>query len=214
MRAYDALTAAEKLQLLLLTSNVRTEFMKAAAIQHRILCTALRGAAMAAFHKERKLWVREVQYNVSHHMGWLNKALDRMILVKVKTRGSGVNLGEMNARYRIMPLTPRIAAKYRDMAVLTTALGLMQIPKSFREYQDNCQELMKKPKKYHDLWHVRMFFELERFAAGVEDMLVSPGATVPEFVQVFPDSVGYMTKLAKYYLLAQTPLPPAPRWCW
>ena len=54
VRAYDALTAAEKLQLLLLTSNVRTEFMKAAAIQHRILCTALIGAAMAAFHEERK----------------------------------------------------------------------------------------------------------------------------------------------------------------
>ena len=41
-------------------------------------------------------------------------------------------------------------------------------------------------------------------------MPVSPRVTVPEFVQVFPDSVGYMTKLAKYYLLAQTPLPPAP----
>ena len=117
----------------------------------------------------------------------------------------------MNARYRIMPLTPRIAAKYRDMAVLTAALGLMPIPKSFGEYQANRQELMKMPNKYHDLWYFRLFFELERFAAGVKDMLVSPGAAVPEFVQVFPDSVGYMAKLAKYYLLAQTPLPPAPR---
>ena len=103
VRAYDALAAAEKLQLLLLTSNVRTEFMKAAAIQHRILCTALRGAAMAAFHKERKWWVREVQYNVSHHVGWLNNALDRMILLKVKTRGSGVNSGEMNAHAYLEP---------------------------------------------------------------------------------------------------------------
>ena len=55
------------------------------------------------------------------------------------------------------------------------------------------------------------FFELERFAAGVKDMPVGHRVTVPEFVQVFPDSVGYMTKLAKYYLLAQSPLPPAPR---
>ena len=33
---------------------------------------------------------------------------------------------------------------------------------------------MKMPNKYYDLWYFRLFFELERFAAGVKDMLVSP----------------------------------------
>ena len=108
--------------------------MQAAAIQHRILCNALKGASRPAFHKKRKWWSREVQFNVSQHMGWLPKAIAMGVVKKLKTRGSGVHLGQMGSRYRIMALTPRIAAKYKDMAVLTTSLTAMPTPRSFQQY--------------------------------------------------------------------------------
>lgn len=209
LRAYKSLSAEDKVQLMQLTSNVDKEFMKAAAIQHRIVCTALKGAAVAAWQKQRKWWVLEVNYNVGYHMGWLSKALARKVLVKAHTRGSGVHLGEMNARYRIMPLTRRIAEKYKDMAVLTGTLSLMKVPTTFRDFKANRDALLKMPNKYHDLWYFRSFFELERYATGVKDMPVGAQDTVNDFVRVFPDAVGHLPKLAKHYpLLAQTSLPP------
>ena len=198
--AYDSLSTRDKSTLLQLTSDVKSEFMQAAAIQHRIYSKALVGASRPAFHKKRKWWSNEVQFNVSQHMGWLSKALARGVLKKLKTRGSGVILGQMGSRYRIMPLTPRIAAKYKDMAVLTTSLAAMPTPRNFQQYQANRSALLEMPEKYHDLWYFRSFLELERWAAyGTVHMPMRPSVTIAEFLKVFPDSVGYLKKLAKYF---------------
>ena len=198
--AYDSLSMREKSTLLQLTSDVKSEFMQAAAIQHRIYSKALLGASRPAFHKKRKWWSNEVQFNVSRHMGWLPKALARSVLKKLKTRGGGVHLGQMGSKYRIMALTPRIAAKYKDMAVLTTSLAAMPTPTSFRQYQANRRALLNMPDRYHDLWYFRAFFELERWAAyGTFHIPPCPSTTVDEFIKVFPDSVGYMQKLQKHY---------------
>ena len=198
--AYDSLSMRDKSTLLQLTSDVKSEFMQAAAIQHRIYSKALVGASRPAFHKKRKWWSNEVQFNVSQHMGWLSKALARGVLKKLKTRGSGVILGQMGSRYRIMPLTPRIAAKYKDMAVLTTSLAAMPTPRSFQQYQANRRALLNMPDKYHDLWYFRAFFELERWAAhGTFHIPPCPSTSVDEFITVFPDSVGYLKMLEKHY---------------
>ena len=69
-----------KLVLHLLTSDVNSERMRAAELQHRVYCDALRAASRPAFHKERAWWAFEVQHNVSQHMGWLAKALARGVL--------------------------------------------------------------------------------------------------------------------------------------
>ena len=133
-------------------------------------------------------------------MGWLAKAQARGVLKKLKTRGGGVSLGQMGSRYRIVALTPRIAAKYKDMAVLTTSLAAMPTPTSFQQYQANRRALFNMPKKYHDLWYFRLFFELERRVAhGTLHMQTPPSVTVDEFTEVFPDSVGYLSTLAKHY---------------
>ena len=145
--AYDSLSMRDKSTLLQLTSDVKSEFMQAAAIQHRIYSKALVGASRPAFHKKRKWWSNEVEFNVSRHMGWLPKALARGVLKKLKTRGSGVNLGQMGSRYSIMALTPRIAAKYKDMAVLTTSLAAMPTPRNFGQYQANRRALLSMPEK-------------------------------------------------------------------
>ena len=198
--AYDSLSTRDKSTLLQLTSDVKSEFMQAAAIQHRIYSKALVGASRPAFHKKRKWWSNEVQFNVSQHMGWLSKALARGVLKKLKTRGSGVILGQMGSRYGIMPLTPRIAAKYKDMAVLTTSLAAMPTPRNFQQYYANRSALLEMPEKYHDLWYFRAFLELERWAAyGTFHMPMRPSVTIAEFLTVFPDSVGYLKKLAKHY---------------
>ena len=198
--AYDSLSMREKSTLLQLTSDVKSEFTQAAAIQHRIYSNALLGASRPAFHKKRKWWSNEVEFNVSRHMGWLAKALARGVLRKFKTRGSGVHLGQMGSRYRIMALTPRIAAKYKDMAVLTTSLAAMPTPRSFQQYQANRRALLNMPDRYHDLWYFRAFFELERWAAyGTFHIPPCPSTSVDQFITVFPDSVGYLKKLEKHY---------------
>ena len=99
-----------------------------------------------------------------------------------------------------MALTPRIAAKYKDMAVLTTSLAAMPTPRSFQQYQANRRALLNMPDKYHDLWYFRAFFELERWAAhGTFHIPPCPSTTVDEFITVFPDSVGYLKMLEKHY---------------
>ena len=54
--AYDSLSGRDKCILLQLTSDVKSEYMQAAAIQHRIYTKALLGASRPAFHKKRKWW--------------------------------------------------------------------------------------------------------------------------------------------------------------
>ena len=74
-----------------------------------------------------------------------------------------------------MPLTEAAAKKYKDMAVLTTALSAMPTPATFRQYQDNRAALLGMPDKYHDLSYFRAFFELERFVAfGEQNLAVGP----------------------------------------
>ena len=84
----------EKSTLLQLTSDVKSEFTQAAAIQHRIYSKALTGASGPAFHKRRKWWSNEVQFNVSQHMGWLAKALARGVLRKLKPAVAGSAWGK------------------------------------------------------------------------------------------------------------------------
>ena len=109
-------------------------------------------------------------------------------------------MGQMGHRYRIMSLTLAIAKKYKAMAVLTTTLAAMPAPKNFKLYNGNRQALAAMPSKYHDLWYLRSFFELERFAAfGKQRLFVGPAVTVSEFTKVFPDSVGYLTALARHF---------------
>ena len=107
----------------------------------------------------------------------------------------------MGRRYRIMPLTKAIAAKYKHMASLTTALAAMPTPRSFQQYQVNRDMLLAMPDKYHDLWYFRSFFESERMCAlGTCDIMpLGKDVTVKAFTTVFPDSVGHLMALAKYY---------------
>ena len=111
-----------------------------------------------------------------------------------------------------MPFTPALAAKYRDMAVLTAALSAMPVPHNFKQYEANRKLLLQMPDKYHDLWYFRAFFENERSALGISSSLpVGAKVTIAEFEKVFPDSVGYMHKLERHYLIiASAHLPPAP----
>ena len=74
LAAYDQRTNDEKIQLLMLTSDVRAEYMQAAKVQHRIHCDALVAASKPGSHEKRGWRAREVQHNVSKHMGWLAKA--------------------------------------------------------------------------------------------------------------------------------------------
>ena len=132
-------------------------------------------------------------------MGWLPKALARGILKKV-SRGHGINLGQQGLKYRILPLTPQLAQKYKDMAVLTTRLGTMRAAKTFDEYAENRDTLLTLPEKYHNLWYFRSFSELERRAAcGAQRLRVGPSVTTAQWVTVFPDSVGYMARLAAHF---------------
>ena len=81
---HSQLSERDKISLLQLTSDVPAEFWKAARIQHRMYCNALRGVTC----RRRTWWAVEVQHNVAHHMGWLAKAQARGVLVKI-TRGGG-----------------------------------------------------------------------------------------------------------------------------
>lgn len=200
MRAYERLNAEEKLALLMLTSDVKAEYMRAAAIQHRIYCEALEAAGRPAFHLERKWWSWQVQFNVSRHMGWLAKAQSMGVLKKCKTRGGGLNLGQMGSRYRIMPFTEKLARKYKEKAVLTTALAQMPTPRTFVDYQANRKQLLGMPSNYHDLFYFRAFFELERQATfGTLEMPLGNSVTIKEFAQVFPDSVGHLKASARHF---------------
>ena len=91
-----------------------------------------------------------MQRNVSQHMGWLPKALARGILKKV-SRGNGINLGQQGLKYSIRRLTPRLAQKYKDMAVLTSMFGTMRAPKTFCECAANRAALLAMPDKYRDV---------------------------------------------------------------
>ena len=219
LHEHSRLSEGDKIALLQLTSDVPAEFWKAAAIQHRIYCGALRSADSS----RHAWWAAEVQHNVAHHMGWLAKAQARGVLVKAtcgggvsqratrgsggaggkrprSARGGGIPLGQMGCRYHVQPLTPAIAKKYKCMATLTTHLSAMRAPRTFAEYQANHAALTDLPSNYHDLWYFRAFFELERYAAfGSELLHVSPLTTVEEFARVFPDSVGWLAALAKHY---------------
>ena len=216
VRAHERCSVDDKLALLQLTSDVEAEFMKAAAIQHRIYCEALRSASRPAFHKERAWWAAEVQHNVGMHMGWLAKAQSMGVLKKPKklkkttrgggaklkkqTRGGGVNVGQRGCLYRAQPLTVKIARRYKVKAVLTTTLAAMQTPMDFQQYRANRDALLALPSKYHDLWYFRSFFEIEReLTFGTCDMPLPRDTTVEEFTAVFPDSVGHLQALATHY---------------
>ena len=182
LQAYHMLSHREKSMLTLLTSDVQAEWMRAAKLQHRVYSEALRAASRPAFHRARGWWSFEVQHNVSQHMGWLPKALARGILKKM-SRGHGINLGQQGLAYRILPLTPQLAQKYKDMAVLTTRLGTMRAAKTFDEYAENRATLLTMPDKYHNLWYFRSFSELERRAAcGAQRLRVGPSVTIAQWV--------------------------------
>ena len=216
---HSRLSDRDKVALTQLTSDVPAEFWKAATVQHRIYCNALRGVKRL----RHAWWATEVQHNVAHHMGWLAKAQARGVLVKTTrgggaskratrggggtrgkrtrtTRDGGIPLGQMGHRYRIQPLTIALANKYKCMATLTTHLSAMPTPRTFAEYNANRAALARLPSNYHDLWYFRAFFEIERRAACGSDVLhVSPNTTVDEFSHVFLDSVGWLAALAKHY---------------
>ena len=130
---YSKLSTKKRMQLLQLTSDVQAEFMRAAKIQHRLYCKALRRASSAKLRKQRGWWAVEVQHNVAYHMGWLAKAQSHGVLKKLKThgrgatkrstRGGGVSLGQMGHRYRIMSLTLAIAKKIQGHGRVDDDLG-------------------------------------------------------------------------------------------
>ena len=91
-----------------------------------------------------------MQHNVSQHMGWLPKALARGILKNI-SRGHGIILGQQGFKYSIRPLTPQLAQKFKDMAVLTTLLGSLRPPKPFGECAANRAAMLAMPDKYHDV---------------------------------------------------------------
>ena len=229
VQAYANLSEPEKMVLTLLTSDVRSEYMRAAAVQHRIYCAALKAASSRAFKAERKWWRQEVQHHVAQHMAWLAKAQSRGVIKKKqrtrggggkkatardanrltrgggenamkRTRGCGLALGQQGFRYRVVALSETIAEKYRDMAMLTAGLAAMPTPRNFHMYEANRQRLLAMPIRYHDTWYFRMFFEIERFVAfGTLDMPVGMTVTVEDFVAVFPDSVGHLHALARHF---------------
>ena len=222
---YSRLSAKDKRDLQLLTSEVPGEFQPAATIQHRIYCNALRKAAKPAVAGKHRWWAAEVNHNVAHHMGWLAKAQHYGVLVKCgvakrpssgrvikrptrgrgvikgtkgAARGRGMKLGCMGHTYRITPLSPAIAQRYRALACLTTALSAMPVPKTFADYAANRSVLVNMPSAYHDLWYFRAFFEVERWATyGNLPMQVQRKVTIDEFTEVFPDSVGWLSALGK-----------------
>ena len=72
---YDSLSAHKKLQLSTLVSDVEEEFMAAAKIMYDVLKKAVRSQGSKPVRRARSWWAREVQCNVSQHMGWLGKGL-------------------------------------------------------------------------------------------------------------------------------------------
>ena len=76
----------------------------------------------------------------------------------------------------------------------------MRAAKTFDEYAENRAILLTMPDKYHNLWYFRSFTELERRAAGgAQRLRVGPSVTIDEWVTVFPDSVGYLARLAAHF---------------
>ena len=111
-----------------------------------------------------------------------------------------LQLGEMRNRYNICPWTPHIGAKYKEKATLVAHLRLQTVPQSFLDYRSNKAALMQLEECYHDLWFLRAFFEAERAILGIAGSLkVGKDITVPDFVGVFPDSIGYVNALAKHF---------------
>ena len=81
----------------------------------------------------------------------------------------------------------------------------MRAPKTFDEYAENRATLLTMPDKYHNLWYFRSFSELERRAAcGAQRLRVGPSVTIAQWVTVFPDSVGYLARLAEHHFNATT----------
>ena len=234
VQAYAGLSASDKMTLTMLTSGVKSECMRAAKVQHHIVCTALQAASRPDFKKERKWWGREVQHN-AQHTSWLVKAQARGVLKKVKTRGGGekaraggggkkarargggvtrgggvkakgrtrrggLELGQSGSRYRVVAFNVNIAETYKDMAVLTAQLAAMPTPSTYHMYAANRQRLLAMSDRYHDLWYFRAFFEIERVVAfGTLDMPLGKTVTVEEFATVFPDSVGHVPSVARYF---------------
>ena len=218
---YSRLSAKDKMALQLLTSEVPGEFQPAATVQHRIYCNALRKSATPAVAGIHRWWATEVNHNVAHHMGWLAKAQQHGVLVKVRpssgrvlkrptrgrgvikgtkgaARGCGMSLGCMGHTYRLVQLTPAIVERYRALACLTTALSAMPVPVTFADYAANRSVLAKMPSAYHNLWYFRFFFELERWATyGNLPMHVHRAVTIDEFTNVFPDAVGWLRALGR-----------------
>ena len=60
-------------------------------------------------------------------------------------------LGQQGFKYSIRPLTPQLAQKFKDMAVLTTLLGSLRPPKPFGECAANRAAMLAMPDKYHDV---------------------------------------------------------------
>ena len=81
----------------------------------------------------------------------------------------------------------------------------MRAAKTFDEYAENRDTLLTLPEKYHNLWYFRSFSELERRAAcGAQRLRVGPSVTIAQWVTVFPDSVGYLARLAEHHFNATT----------
>lgn len=197
-QAYDKLSAADKLALLMLTSDVESEFKIASKIQHRIYSDALTTLSSPSFRRERKWWVQETEFNVTRHMGWLNKAVGIGILKKVD--GNGLALGEMGYTYALQPWSRCIGLKYKHKARLTTMLASLPAPRSFPDYLANRNSMLALPNKYHDLWYFRTFNEVERMlSVGTLDLPLRGLVSLERFVEVFPDEVGHLQALGKHF---------------
>ena len=99
----------EQLILSQLASDVYDERIEASKVQYSIYDRALQWAARGDVRLERSWLSFEVQHMVAQHMGWLSKALDAGMLIKVKTTRKGaLRLGEMGSQYEVHDWRPNI----------------------------------------------------------------------------------------------------------
>ena len=138
--AYDSLHAYQKTELLLLTSDLKEEYMRGARVFHIVYSRALEASATAAARRERSWWATEVLFNVARTDGWIANALARGLLQLIATRGGGVNLSGLDfgqkapKRYRITPFSEDLARKYKELSVVGAVMASVPTPKSFGEY--------------------------------------------------------------------------------
>ena len=148
-----------------------------------------------AFRDRRSWWAGEVQYNVSQHMGWLNKATASKTMLKSK-RGK-LHLGQMG-KYTLLPWSRLKSKKHAEKARAVVNLSCLPPPTTFAEYE-SCSSIMATC-GYHDLFFNRSVCETEREAAGQVNVLSVPEDLAWEqFVKVFPDSTAWVPKLAKKF---------------